>query len=161
MRVKLLPVVVLLILAVNLSLHHYKVEPLESFSLRFNDINFALEDKEPSSDIVLVAIDEQSVNKYGRWPWDRTILAKGIDFLYEADVVLIDMIFSESTTKEQDNRLSQSISNLNNSVCGFFFRHNSTQIIDENAINNIIIEMGIDYSQGYYFGAPQAEPMIK
>ena len=122
MRVKLLPVVVLLILAVNLSLHHYKVEPLESFSLRFNDINFALEDKEPSSDIVLVAIDEQSVNKYGRWPWDRTILAKGIDFLYEADVVLIDMIFSESTTKEQDNRLSQSISNLNNSVCGFFFQ---------------------------------------
>ncbi|HBG49080.1 MAG TPA: hypothetical protein DDW90_06185, partial [Cyanobacteria bacterium UBA9971] len=26
----------------------------------------------PSKDIVVVAIDDQSINKIGRWPWKRT-----------------------------------------------------------------------------------------
>ncbi len=35
------------------------------------------------------------------------------------------------------------------------------EFVENETIQNIIIEMGIDYSQGYHFGAPQAEPVIQ
>ena len=123
--------VIIPILALSLSLYHYKVEPFESFSLRFNDINFALQKKTPSDKIVFVAVDEKSVNNYGRWPWDRDIIAGGISKLNQADVVLMDMIFSENTTEEKDAALASSLGGLQNSVCGFFLRHDSTQNITQ------------------------------
>ena len=120
----LLPVIVVVLL-----LQTYKIEPFESFSLRFNDVNFDLQKKEPNKDIVFVAVDEPSVNKFGRWPWDRTILAKGVEALSQADVLMMDMIFSEPTNKKDDDALADSIANLNASVCGFFLRHEATQSI--------------------------------
>ncbi len=69
MKDKLLYLLVLFpILVTTILLSEYKVAPFESFSLRYNDSNFDLQDKEPSSDVVFVAVDEPSVNKYGRWP---------------------------------------------------------------------------------------------
>lgn len=35
------------------------------------------------------------------------------------------------------------------------------EFVENETINNIVIDMGIDYSQGYHFGAPQSEPSIK
>lgn len=118
------------ILTIVLFLQINKVEPFESFSLRYNDVNFELQNKKINKDIVFVAVDEPSVNVYGRWPWDRETLAKGIEKLSKADVVLLDMIFSESTSPKKDSALANSISTLNNSVCGFFLREKATQNID-------------------------------
>ncbi len=137
----LVPTLVLILL-----LHHYKIEPFENFSLRFNDTNFDLQDKEPNKDIVFVAVDERSVNEYGRWPWDRDTLALGIDKFIESDVVLMDMIFSEPTSEEKDNILGDSLANLNNSVCGFFLRHNSTQKITEEELE-LLSDSSLDLLQ--------------
>ena len=152
------------ILLITLLLEVYKVEPFESFSLRFNDINFALQKKEPSKDIVFIAVDEPSVNEYGRWPWERGLIAKGLNGLSEADVVLLDMIFSEPTTDEQDSILADSISVLNNSVCGFFLRHNSTQSISDDELD-ILSDSSLDllqsqvaqHSNPLFVSAPHAE----
>jgi len=152
------------VLFVVLMLHANKVELLESFSLRFNDINFYLQHKEISKDIVFVAVDEPSVNYYGRWPWHRDILAKGIDKLKEADVVLMDMIFSEPTTQKKDNVLADSIASLNNSVCGFFLRNKSTQIITQEELD-ILGDSSLDFLQSQvaqykkpkFVSAPHAE----
>ena len=128
MSKKLLYLSVLIpVLLIALALQIYKVEPFESFSLSFNDVNFKLQNKTPNPDIVFVAVDEPSVNEFGRWPFDRDVLAKGISKLYEADTVLMDMIFSEFTSKKQDEALAKSLSQLNSSVCGFFLRKKSTQ----------------------------------
>jgi len=134
------------ILFLTLLLQHYKVEPFESFSLRFNDINFELQKKEISKDIVFVAVDEPSVNEYGRWPWDRSKLANGIDKLSEADVVLMDMIFSEPTNKKEDEELGESLANLNASVCGFFLRHKATQEIGDDELD-IMTDSSLDMLQ--------------
>ena len=134
------------ILVVTLLLQTYKIEPFESFSLRFNDINFELQKKEINKDIVFVAVDEPSVNEYGRWPWDREILASGIDSLVEADVVLMDMIFSEPTSQKKDDSLAQSISGLNSSVCGFFLRHNSTQKMSDEELD-VLSDSSLDLLQ--------------
>ena len=147
---------ILVILSLTLFTQINKMEPFESFSLRFNDINFELQKKELSPDIVFVAVDEPSVNEYGRWPWDREVLAKGIDKLIEADVVLMDMIFSEPTTTIGDEILAESISNLNSSVCGFFLRHNSTQEIKDDALD-ILSDSSLDLLQSQIseFNKPQ------
>ena len=147
MKEKLLYLAVLLpILLIVLLLHTNKVEPFESFSLHFNDINFDLSHKEISKDVVFVAVDEPSVNRYGRWPWHRDILAKGIDKLVEADVVLMDMIFSEATTQYEDEALGRSIASLKNSVCGFFLRAKSTQILTEDELD-ILSDSSLDLLQ--------------
>ena len=155
------------ILLLTLLIQIYQVEPFESFSLRFNDINFDLQKKEVNQDIVFVAVDEPSVNTYGRWPWDREILAKGIDNLAQADVVLMDMIFSEPTSQNQDATLAQSISGLNSSVCGFFLRHNATQLIGDDELE-ILGDSALDLLQSQisehhnpqFISAPHAEMNI-
>ena len=141
-----------------------KVEPLESFSLRFNDVNFELQEKKPNENIVFVAIDEQSVNNFGRWPWRREILAHGLDKLQEADIVLMDMIFSESTDPKADTILADSISNLNASICGFFLRQKSTQIMTDEE-HTILDDSTLDllqsqiskYNNPLFVSAPHAE----
>jgi len=127
-------------------LYLYKIEPFQNLSLRFNDYFFAYTDKEPSSDIVFVAIDEASINKFGRWPWQRSILAQGVEKLKEADVVLIDIVFSETTTAVEDQHLAEAISSLQNSVCGFFLRNNATQSHEE-ALLDILLDSSLDSLQ--------------
>ncbi len=147
MKDKLIYLAVLLLVFVSVVLLQvYKVEPFETFSLRFNDTNFDLQHKEISKNVVFVAIDEPSVNKYGRWPWKREILAEGVKNLKLSDVVLLDMIFSEPTTEKQDAILSESIGSLKNSVCGFFLRHNATQDIGEDELD-ILTDSSLDLLQ--------------
>jgi len=116
-------------------LYVYKIEPLESFSLKFNDIQFSLHEKKLHDQIILIAIDEPSIHQLGRWPWSREELAKGINYLQKADIVLFDMVFSETTTLEQDNKLAESIRSLNNSVCGFFLKQTSRKEVDESKLH--------------------------
>ena len=165
MKEKLLYLVVFSIITViSLLLQLNRVEPFESFSLRFNDINFDLQDKELNKNIVFVAVDEPSVNEYGRWPWNREVLAKGIDALNEADVVLMDMIFSEPTSQESDAILGESLANLNASVCGFFLRHSSTQLISEDELDvlgdsslDLLQSQVAQFSMPKFASAPYAE----
>ena len=147
LKEKLLYIGVLVpILILTLFLHVYKIEPFESFSLRYNDINFDIQKKEPNKDIVFVAVDEPSVNKYGRWPWDRSILAEGIQKLSDADVVMMDMIFSEPTSKDKDEVLAEAISSLNSSVCGFFLRDKATQDIGDEELE-VLTDSSLDVLQ--------------
>ncbi len=104
-----------------------ELEPLHSFSLRFNDVNFALQSKKASEDVVFIAIDEESVNRFGRWPWNREILATAVDNLSSDTLLVFDMVFSEPTP--DDNRLARSIEEQDNSLCGFFLRHRATEAL--------------------------------
>ena len=106
-----------------------ELEPLHSFSLRFNDINFALQTKVPSDDVVFIAIDEASVNRFGRWPWNRDVLAKAVDNLSSESLLVFDMVFSEPT--EDDVSLAESITKQDNSLCGFFLRHRATATLTQ------------------------------
>lgn len=101
-----------------------ELEPLHSFSLRFNDTNFALQSRQASEEIVFIAVDEASVNRFGRWPWSRAVLTKAVDNLDSDTLLVFDMVFSEPTP--HDDRLAQSIEEQGNSLCGFFLRHRAT-----------------------------------
>ncbi len=51
----------------------------------------------PLDKVVLVSIDEKSLDEIGRWPWPRTQIAKLIDLLteYGAKVIGFDIVFPE------------------------------------------------------------------
>lgn len=62
--------------------------------------------------VVIVAIDENSLADWGRWPWPRQRMADLIDALFEEQgvaVVGLDMVFAESDAG--DKRLAKSLTN--------------------------------------------------
>jgi adenylate cyclase len=81
----------------------------------------------PTPEVVIVAIDEKSINELGRWPWKRSNIAKLIVGLREAEVTAFDMIFSESEDEANDAALSRAIKEADNVVLGYFFRDDSTE----------------------------------
>jgi len=78
------------------------------------DAQSSLVRQEASNDIVIIAIDEASLNSIGRWPWPRNIHAELINKLteYQAKAILFDVIFSESSfNKKNDELLADAIKN--------------------------------------------------
>ena len=49
-----------------------------------------------SDDLVVVAVDEASIERLGAWPWDRRYHARLLSQLSEADAVVFDFIFAEA-----------------------------------------------------------------
>lgn len=144
----------------------FEVPPLYEISLRFDDINYKFHDKKVDPSIVFVAIDEKSVNHFGRWPWDRKKITLGLDKMTDAKAVLFDMVFSEPTNSASDEALAESIGSVN-SICGFFLRHKATERLSESQrelLNDSAIESsfeGADYSfvNGKYIEA-NIEPIF-
>ena len=154
----------LVVFSLTLFLQTNRVEPFESIALRFDDALLQGEEKNINKEIIFLAVDEKSINALGRWPWSRDIIAKGINELTQAEIVLFDMIFSEPTTKQNDALLAQAISNLNSSVCGFFLRQKSTQLLDPEALE-ILDDSSLDllqsqiaeYKNPFFVSAPEVE----
>lgn len=90
------------------------------FEDRFYDLRMKLTlDREKKDDrLVLVAIDDQSLTKIGRWPWSRTQISKMVDKLhsYGAKVIAFDIFFSEPelacNAESPDTQLAQSLKNF-------------------------------------------------
>jgi len=114
----------------SLAIWQYQIPPFNFISLKLNDLNFSLNQKQPHPDIVFVAIDEKSVNKLGRWPWDRKTQAMILDKLSPAKIIGLDIVFSEASNQEADTLLATAI-NSNNTICSFFFRNESTQTMND------------------------------
>ncbi|MGZ8250391.1 CHASE2 domain-containing protein, partial [Methylomagnum sp.] len=58
--------------------------------------------REARPDIVIVAIDEPSLARLGRWPWSRRVHAAMVDALSaaQARAIGIDILFSEPGTDD-------------------------------------------------------------
>jgi adenylate cyclase len=70
----------------------------EFMELKLYDLKFLYRGaRPPSPDIVLVAVDDDSVKEVGRWPWSREVIATLIGRIKEAEakVIGLDIIFAE------------------------------------------------------------------
>ncbi len=131
---------------------YLKLTPFYEFSLKFNDTNYLLNKKTPSGDVVAVLIDEKSINKYGRWPWDRGVFADGIQKLKSAKIVALDIVFSENSSEKSDKKLAAAIADMDNVIGGFFLRQYATQKpsqADINTLSNSALERISDASHFY------------
>src|SRR5437879_5501810 len=62
-------------------------------------------------DIAIVAIDENSVARLGRFPWPRSVLARAIDALAAAQpkAIALDILIADPSLPDEDNALARSI----------------------------------------------------
>lgn len=69
----------------------------------------------PHPDIVILAIDNKSLQKIGRWPWSRSTHAQIINKLerYNPAIVGLDVIFAEEEANEPDTEFAQALKNAN------------------------------------------------
>jgi len=96
------------------------------FSIRNNTIQ--IKDNET---VVVVAVDEPSVNKMGRWPWDRKVIAELLEKLNQASIVGLDMVFSEKSNRASDKKLVSVIGENENIILGYFLRDQATEETSE------------------------------
>lgn len=84
------------------------------------DIGQKLHQEDAPADVVIVAIDENSLSQLGRWPWSRKIHADLINRLKTegASAIGLDIIFSEADILDigADEALSEAIFNAKNVV---------------------------------------------
>ena len=69
----------------------------ETLRLKSFDYLLANEEKSQSKDITILAIDEQSIEKYGQWPWPRDIMADIIVKLRQEQtgIIVMPILFTE------------------------------------------------------------------
>lgn len=73
-------------------------------------------EKPPLEDVVIVAIDDRSIQSIGRWPWNRSVFAKAIDNLDGSKLIAIDVGFFEPSDKENDKTLADAIKKAGNVI---------------------------------------------
>ncbi len=90
--VALVLLVVLLALLIDSSGLTWRVEQMVA------DTGISLLPQEDPQNIVIVAVDEKSLRKFGRWPWSRQIHAQLLERLMRAgtDTVAFDILFAEA-----------------------------------------------------------------
>lgn len=72
--------------------------PLETLRLKTFDLyQLALDPKPTPQQVIIVDIDEKSLDELGQWPWPRSVLAKIIDKVGQAGAVVVglDVLFPE------------------------------------------------------------------
>lgn len=85
-----------------------------SYRAKFTDKLFL--DRGVSEEIIIVAIDNQSIQRLGRWPWPRKIHAEFLDILKNGKprAIGLDVAFLEEA--EDDQLLSAALASLGNVV---------------------------------------------
>ena len=82
-------------------------------------------------DIAIVQIDDKSINKIGRWPWQRNIHAQLLDKLFEqkAKVAAFYLKFDTFSDKESDDTFIEALSKYNTIII-------NSQATSENNLDN-------------------------
>lgn len=87
---------ILTLLILGLSLIQWY--PLQTMEYKTYDVRQRMRQKKPASPVVIVAIDDQSIQKLGRWPWPRGFMAELIDVISESKPSLIatNILYTEA-----------------------------------------------------------------
>ena len=91
--------------------------PLER--LNIDILNLQAPSSEPSSDIVIVAIDEESFAAFdAQWPWPREFHGMLVERLIEegAEQIIFDVIFSEPSNEDSDIFFAERIADAGNVI---------------------------------------------
>lgn len=100
------------------------------------DLGLRLQVRPPPADLVIVAIDEDSLSKLGRWPWSRRLHATLVDRLHAdgARVIGLDLVFAEPDTADQpaDALLAEAVGRAGNVVLPV--------LLENNRVNGQVLE---------------------
>ena len=88
------------LLALGLAVALYLSGGLAFLERELADIRFSLDTRQPSDDLVIVAIDPPSLRQLDVWPWPRDYHARLLERLVEAGAkdIAFDIDFSSPST---------------------------------------------------------------
>lgn len=109
---------VLLILFVLLSYQFHFFQKLETIILDNNIKQAASHDPDPN--IVVVGIDNESLEELGQFPWDRSIYAPFLEMLnqegFEPAAIGFDITFSDASNEESDQIFAEALAMYDNVI---------------------------------------------
>ena len=131
--------VVLITLALLVFLRVQDNSLTETARLKSFDYLQSTDEKIISKDIVIVEIDEKSIEAYGQWPWPRDYLAQTIDYLRSqgAGLIIMPILFAEEDRAGKDEVLANSL--INN---GVIIAQVGTTQTNKNAVPRGIAKIG-------------------
>ncbi|MEK6874495.1 MAG: adenylate/guanylate cyclase domain-containing protein [Nanoarchaeota archaeon] len=78
----------------------YMFGAFESLSQRMHDPLFG--EEQPLPNIIILSIDDTSLQEIGRWPWNRSVFAELLTHLRTARAVGFDVMFAEISPDDKD-----------------------------------------------------------
>jgi adenylate cyclase len=83
----------------------------ETLRLKSFDILQINQNRSISNDIVIINIDEKSIEQYGQWPWKRTVMADIVERVRanEGGVIVFPILFSEQDRLGGDEEFAAAI----------------------------------------------------
>jgi len=80
------------------------VKLLETIEWNWYDFKFRTIEPQRARHVLVAKIDDASLSKYGRWPWNRYVYKEILDNLYGlgAEVVAFDAVFSEPEFRPEE-----------------------------------------------------------
>ena len=114
-----------IITAVSIALLLAHIGFFEAVENKLIDIRFRLRGAiHPPDTVIIAALDEQSIEQHGRWPWSRDKIAQLVKMLSDsgAEIVMYDIIFSE--TEPNDTTLSNAMNDSGNVILPMTFDFN-------------------------------------
>ena len=111
----------------------------ETLRLKSFDLIQQYDTPQLSSDIAILEIDEQSIEKYGQWPWKRTVIADMIWQLRDAGagIIILPILFSEEDRLGGDMDLAQSLASN-----GIVIAQTGTSQTNKNAVPRGVAKIG-------------------
>lgn len=98
------------------------------------DTEIQLLSEPASEDIVIIEVDQQSLQDLGRWPWPRNIHARLMEFLAPAEpyAIALDFVFSEPDAEhpERDIRLDRALAANKFVVLPVIFEQNGSTWVE-------------------------------
>ncbi len=102
-------------------------------------------------EIVIVAIDDESLRELGRWPWPRDHFARVIEYLNQSSVIGIDISFFEPA--EGDSELADSLKTGNVVLAMEYtsFSHKNGELYGESLLKptTTLGTLGVDFETGF------------
>jgi adenylate cyclase len=110
-----------------------KLSPMETLEEKLYDYRFKIRGIiTPPENIVIVAIDEKSIGKLGRFPWSRDKIARLVERLAEdgAEIIVFDIILSEH--EKNDRLLGHAIRRAGNVILPVVFEFDRKSTVPDN-----------------------------
>ncbi|GLR64922.1 CHASE2 domain-containing protein [Marinospirillum insulare] len=111
---------------------------IESFASAVSDGYFDWNTRKPSDQLVFLEIENTSVQAFGRWPWSRDLVAQGLKRLEAAEVIGLDMLFSEPTSADKDEQLAEVLTTLP-IIGGVFLNGPQAKTLSEQAYSQLLL----------------------
>ncbi len=102
---------------------------LEKFNLKFQDLGYKFRGKSDSAnELVILALDNRSLDQYGRWPWPRHQIAQLVQKLSQANpkVIYLDFYLPPDIVEDTSggtSLLAEAIREGNNVILPLYFNY--------------------------------------